>query len=69
MIPTSTYNGKPMKLVRRHCTVAANNVKATYYNYYYKCEISGEIKTTTDQDRDNMLAIEQAYKKVIQTKR
>lgn len=69
MTPLSTYNNKPMKLVKRHCTIAANDVKATFYNCFYMCEITGEVKTTPEQDRENTLAIEQAYKTIVQSKR
>lgn len=58
-----------MKLVKKHCTIAANDVKATFHNYFYHCEVTGEVKTTTEQDIENTIAIEQAYKKIVQTKR
>lgn len=58
-----------MKLVKRHCTIAANNVKATFYNSFYHCEITGEVKTTREQDIENTLAVEQAYKTIVQSKR
>lgn len=69
MIPVSSYNGKPMKPMYRYCVLAANNKVLSCKQTFYKCEITGEIKTTAEQDSDNIHQIEQLYKEIVQTKK
>lgn len=69
MIPLSSWNRKPMKLVKRYCVLAANNKRLACQQTFYQCEVSGEIKTTEEQDRENILRMEQMYKEIVQTKR